>query len=280
MWIDTHNHFDFSVFDATRTQDWEKAQSLGVSAQLVMSVAPHNFCTVAQLATQFPATYFALGIHPHYIDTLDKAQAIAQLKQAVIAHRDNPRFVGIGEIGLDGFLAPSNQSGSQSASFDRQVRFFSAQLRLAREFDLPVFMHVRKAQDKVLKYCRQFGVGQGIAHAFNGSHQQADRFLTQGFKLGFGGAFTYERAKQLRRLVVDLPLEAFVLETDAPDMPPAWLYSTKHKATNYSHHLPEIAEQFAALREIPLKTLSKALWENSEQALCQALVKPKNRSQV
>ncbi len=263
MWIDTHNHFDFSVFDATRPQDWEKAQALGVSAQLVMSVAPHNFQTVAQLAAQFPATYFALGIHPHYIDALDEAQAMAQLRQSVIAQRDNPQFVGIGEIGLDGFIAPSNQS----ASFDRQVRFFSAQLRLACEFDLPVFMHVRKAQDKVLKYCRQFGIGQGIAHAFNGSHQQADQFLAQGFKLGFGGAFTYERAKQLRRLVVDLPLDAFVLETDAPDMPPAWLYSTIDKATNYSYHLPRIAEHFAALRQIPLETLSKALWQNSEQAL-------------
>lgn len=259
MWIDTHTHFDFSVFDDTRSSDWKKAQKLGVSAQFVMAVSPHNFEQVSAVAEQYTGTYFALGIHPLFIQSLDLSVAIEQLKTAIIQQRDNPTFIGIGEIGLDGFVKDSN--------FDKQVAFFTAQLKLAREFEFPVFMHVRKSQDVVLKYCRQFGVGQGIAHAFNGSLQQADNYLAQGFKLGFGSAFTFERAKQLRRLVTELPLEAFVLETDCPDMSPAWAY----QQTNYSYHLPRIAAQFADLRQIEVATLAHQVRENTEVVISRTL---------
>ncbi len=252
MWIDTHNHFDFAVFNKTRASDWAKARSLGVSAQFVMSISPANFAAVEQLAEQFAGTYFALGIHPMMVMTLEPEAAISTLRQAVERNRYNPRFIGIGEIGLDGFIKDSD--------FNRQVDFFTAQLKIARDDDLPVFMHIRKAQDKILKYCRVFGIEKGIAHAFNGSHQQAECYLTQGLKLGFGGAFTYERAKQLRRLVCDLPLESFVLETDAPDMPPAWL----DRETNYSYHLPRIAKTFAQLRGLEIETLAQRIKANTE----------------
>ncbi len=274
MWIDTHNHFDFAVFDKTRAGDWAKAQSLGVSAQFVMSISPANFAAVEQLAEHFAGTYFALGIHPMTIMTLEPEAAITALRQAVERNRHNPRFIGIGEIGLDvernrhnprfiGIGEIGLDGFIKDSDFNRQVDFFTAQLKIARDDDLPVFMHVRKAQDKILKYCRVFGIEKGIAHAFNGSHQQAERYLAQGFKLGFGGAFTYERAKQLRRLVCDLPLEAFVLETDAPDMPPAWL----GKETNYSYHLSRIAKTFAQLRNIDEVTLSQQLQVNTETAV-------------
>ncbi len=253
MWIDTHNHFDFPIFNSTRAKDWQYAQSLGVTAQFVMAVSPHNFNTVSQLANDFAHVYFALGIHPMFIANLDKATAIKQLHAAIEANRRHPRFIGIGEIGLDGTL------GEMPAQTD----FFCAQLKLAKAYDLAVFMHVRKAQDIVLKYCRQIGIRRGIAHAFNGSHQQAEHYIKQGFKLGFGGAFTFDRARQLRRLINDLPLEAFVLETDAPDMAPVWAY----RQTNYSYHLPRIGETFAHLRGITPALLSQQLIINTQSVV-------------
>lgn len=250
MWIDTHTHFDVAVFDDTRISDWAKAQSLGVSAQFVMGVSPLNFSKIEQLASEFDGTYFTLGIHPMFVMPLDLTTAIGALKQAIEKNLDNPRFIGVGEIGLDGFV--------DDIDWGKQVDFFTEQLKLARDYDFPVFMHVRKSQDKVLKYCRQFGVGQGIAHAFNGSEQQAHHYLNQGFKLGFGGAFTFERAKNLRRLVKTLPLSAFVLETDCPDMSPTWAY----QQSNYSYHLPRIAERFAQLRGETLSVLANQFEQN------------------
>lgn len=255
MWIDTHTHFDAAVFDKTRADDWAKAQALGVSTQFVMGVAPFNFAKIEQLATTFDGTYFALGIHPMYVMPLDLSSAILQLKQAIERNLSNPRFIGIGEIGLDGFV--------DNVDWDKQVDFFTAQLKLARDYDLPTFMHVRKSQDHVLKYVKRFVVQRGIAHAFNGSEQQAERYIKQGFKLGFGGAFTFERAKNLRRLIKTLPLSAFVLETDSPDMSPAWVY----RQTNYSYHLPRVAEMFAQIYSIEVQFLAENLHKNTEDAI-------------
>ncbi len=249
MWIDTHTHFDFSVFDDTRHADWEKAQSLGVSKQFVMSIAPSNFAKVEQLANEFDGTFFALGIHPMFIASLNLEMAVMQLKHAIEKNLNNPNFIGIGEIGLDGAI---------DVDWGRQIDFFVAQLKLAKHYDLPVFLHIRKAQDHILKYSKRFQIQRGIAHAFNGSEQQANQFMKQGFKLGFGGAFTFERAKNLRRLIKTLPIEAFVLETDSPDMSPVW----NDRKTNYSYHLPRIAEQFADLRGICTDKLAKQLENN------------------
>lgn len=250
MWIDTHTHFDAAVFDATRADDWRKAQSLGVSSQFVMGVAPFNFAQVEQLANEFEQTYFALGIHPIWVMPLNLKVAIHQLKQTIERNLANPRFIGLGEIGLDGFVA--------NTDWDKQVDFFTAQLKLARDYDLPVFMHTRKAQDQALKHVKRFQIRRGIAHAFNGSEQQADHYIQQGIKLGFGGAFTFERAKKLRRLAAALPLEAMVLETDCPDMSPAWA----RQQTNYSYHLPRIADALAKLRKVDTSDLARQLQAN------------------
>ncbi len=253
MLIDTHTHFDFSIFDKTRHNDWQKAQSLGVSAQFIMSIAPSNFTKVETLASEFSGTFFALGIHPMFIANLDLNVAIKQLKQSIEKNLNNPRFIGIGEIGLDGAIG-----ANKAIDWDKQVSFFVAQLKLAKTYNLPVFLHIRKAQDHILKYCKQQHIQHGIAHAFNGSEQQANHYIDQGFKLGFGGAFTFERAKNLHRLIKTLPIEAFVLETDSPDMSPAWNY----RQTNYSYHLPRIAEHFAEIRDTNTDSLIKQLYRN------------------
>ncbi|MBS9777981.1 MAG: TatD family hydrolase [Gammaproteobacteria bacterium] len=255
MWIDTHTHFDASVFDETRSSDWKKARSLGVSAQFVMSIAPFNFSSVEALAHHYDNTFFALGIHPMYVMPLNFGHALSELKSEIERNINNPRFIGIGEIGLDGFI--------EDTDWDIQVDFFTAQLKLAQKYNLPVFMHVRKSQDKVLKYCRDYSINKGIAHAFNGSQQQAQNYIQQGFKLGFGGAITYDRAKNLHRLIRSLPLDSIVLETDSPDMSPSWAY----KQTNYSYNLPRIAEKIAQLRDQPLKIIANQQYKNIQSIL-------------
>ncbi len=146
----------------------------------------------------------------------------------------------------------------------RQEFFFVEQLRLAREFDLPVLLHIRKATDSILKNLRQHKVKGGVAHAFNGSRQQADEFIKLGFKLGFGGAMTYSRATKLRELAATLPLESIVLETDAPDIPPDFL---ARGLPNKPEYLPRIAQTLAALRDISLEDIAQATSANAYSTL-------------
>lgn len=254
-WIDTHVHFDAPEFDATRSEDWARAQDLGVVAQVVPAVAPFNFSTVRDMAGAFSGTAYALGIHPMYVNPLNADEALAALRLALIDNRDDPRLAAVGEIGLDGFVKHIDQ--------EKQIHFYQAQLKLAREFDLPVLLHVRHAQDTVIKYLRQFNIKNGIAHAFNGSFSQANAYIKQGLHLGFGGMMTFDKAQQIRRLAAELPIEHIVLETDAPDIPPAWAY----KANNYSHYLPRIAESLMDLRGLDALSLSAQMQVNTLSAL-------------
>ena len=208
---------------------------------------------------------YALGIHPLYTPQARDGdlQALERMLEQCLP---DPRLVAVGEIGLD-FFVP----GLDAA---RQERFYRAQLQLARRFDLPVILHVRRSADRLLKGLRELPVRGGIAHAFNGSLQQARAFIAMGFKLGFGGAVTYERALQLRRLAAELPLDALVLETDAPDIPPHWLYVTAAEraagavpARNSPAELPRIAAVVAGLRGIEAGELARASRDNACAAL-------------
>ncbi len=256
MWIDTHVHFDAPEFAATRTDDWARARGLGVSAQIVPAVMPANFEVVRDMAQTHPNTFYALGIHPMYVMGLPREASIELLHAAVVRSMDDPKFVAIGEIGLDGFV--------QNLDWDTQVWFLREQLKIAREFDLPVLLHVRRSVDMVSKYLREFDIHSGIAHAFNGSFVQAQVYIELGFHLGFGGTSTFERSRQIRRLASELPLSAIVIETDAPDIPPAWLGADEH---NYSYHLPRIAQNLADLRGLSIEALSPLLWQNSLRAV-------------
>jgi TatD DNase family protein len=146
---------------------------------------------------------------------------------------------------------------------EKQERFLREQLRIARDFGLPVLAHVRRSQDQVLKHVRQIRPAGGIAHAFNGSHQQAKAFIGAGFHLGFGGAMTFTRALQIRRLAADLPLDTIVLETDAPDIAPAWI----HPGRNSPEQLPAIGAALAALRTLDLDAVRAATHANALAAI-------------
>jgi TatD DNase family protein len=235
MLVDTHCHLDAPEFDADRGAVVARAVAAGVGRIVVPAVGAFDFEAVRRLAREHACVRYALGIHPIFVDRAAD-EDLGTLRRAVEAARGDPGFVGIGEIGLDHFVPGLDRA--------RQERFLVEQLRIARDFGLPVILHVRRAQDAVLKQLRRLRPAGGIAHAFNGSAQQADAFVGLGFALGFGGAMTFERALRIRSLAATLPIEACVLETDAPDIPPAWL----RPARNEPAELPGIAASFATLR--------------------------------
>ena len=267
-WIDTHCHLDAAEFDADRDAVRQNAKSLGVETCVIPAVMASHFDEVRLLAHRHADAY-ALGIHPLYTQQAEDKD-LATLDAHLHAHRDDPRLVAVGEIGLDGFVPEINTP----EAFAKQTHFFEAQLQIAQRHQLPVILHVRRSADGLLKGLRQFPVAGGIAHAFNGSLQQAKMFIAMGFKVGFGGAMTYDRATKLRALAIELPLSALVLETDAPDIPPHWMYTTaedrekgKAQGRNSPAELPRIASVLAELRGISLEELAAATSTNARQAL-------------
>jgi len=263
VWIDTHCHLDATDFDADRAAVVAAARGAGVATIVIPAVDAGNFERVRELADRHGLAY-ALGIHPMCTARANAADLDA-LRAALETHRGDPRLVAVGEIGLDHFI--------DGLDHEKQAAIFVAQLELAAAFDLPVLLHVRKAVDSVLKQLRVRPVRGGIAHAFNGSEQQAGAFIELGFKLGFGGALTFDRALRIRRVATAVPLEAIVMETDSPDIAPQWLYRTAAARAagasmrNGPAELPRIASVLADLRGIDAQTLAAATTANARQAM-------------
>jgi len=254
MLIDTHCHLDASEFAGDRTQMLQASRHAGVGAFVVPAIGVDHFDGVHRLVQANDDVYFALGIHPLLVDGSEEGD-LMRLRRAVEEVVDHPRFVGLGEIGLDFFVPGLNR--------ERQAHFFIEQLRLAKEFELPVIMHVRRSIDAVAKEVRRFRPVSGIAHAFNGSSQQAHQLIDLGLALGFGGAMTFTRALNIRRLATSLPLEALVLETDSPDISPAW----RHPQRNSPAELPGIAQVLADLRGLAREEVVSATAGNARRVL-------------
>jgi TatD DNase family protein len=246
VWIDTHCHLDAAEFAADRDAVVARAKAAGVTQIVIPAVEAANFDAVRLLAIQHDFAY-ALGIHPLFVMRAADGDLV-QLADALQTHHADPRLVAVGEIGLDFFVPGIDPEAQQ--------HFYVEQLKLAKRFELPVLLHVRRSADKLLAGLRRVGFRHGgIAHAFNGSEQQAQAFIDLGFKLGFGGTLTFERSLQIRRIAATVPETALVMETDAPDIPPQWLYKTAAErevdagqGRNEPAELPRIAESLAGLR--------------------------------
>lgn len=280
-WIDSHCHIDAPEFDLDRSAVIQDAQVQGVAWCVMPAVQAKDFLPLQKLAQEFQQPY-ALGIHPLYVpqaqeqDLAFLAQCIDNaLAQDANGQRTDSRLVSLGEIGLD-FFVPAL---CEPAMREKQEFFYHAQLKIAQKYKLPVILHVRKSADELLKGLRRFAVQGGIAHAFNGSFQQAQTFIEMGFALGFGGALTFDRALQLRRLAKELPLSALVLETDAPDIPPHWIYKTQSErqstqaltsqSRNEPAQLPRIGAVLAALRGVSASDIAQATLVNAQRVLPQ-----------
>ena len=256
MLIDTHCHLDAAEFDADRDSVINSAIANDIQMMVVPAVHRDNFATVIALAAQHPQCAYALGIHPMYVNNAqpEDIDALADLIEKQI-HQGLPP-AAIGEIGLDYFVEDYDQA--------LQTFYFTEQLKLAERFELPVILHVRRSIDDVLKHLRQHKVRGGIAHAFNGSYQQAEQFIKLGFKLGFGGAMTYPRALKIRDLAATLPIDAIVLETDAPDIPPEWL---KNGEKNSPDQLKKVAEILAEIKGIKPSQVAEITTKNALEIL-------------
>jgi len=274
FWIDTHCHLDAAEFGALGHEVRARAALNNVAHCVLPGVEVGNFEAVRRLAHAQGDSY-ALGIHPLYVKNAQEGD-LALLDAQLTQYANDPHLVAVGEIGLDYFVPELSLNPLR----ERQEQFYLAQLWLARQHGLPVILHVRRSADQLLKGLRTVArvtgntPWQGIAHAFNGSEQQAQAFIALGFKLGFGGALTYERAQNLRHLAATLPLEALVMETDSPDMQPHWLYKTSQERAggapqgrNEPAELPRIGAELAALRGITPEALAAASTQNALDAL-------------
>ena len=281
MWIDSHCHLDAPEWsDAQRLLLRQQARAAGVDFCVYPAVQRANWARVRELAHACGDGY-ALGIHPLYVLQANDADLDALAQELQRRHAD-PRLLAVGEIGLDYFVPAL----CEPAARQRQWHFYTAQLELAQRFGLPVILHLRRSADLLLRGLRTLherrragagGMGGaravgGIAHAFNGSLQQAQAFMAHGFCLGFGGACTFDAARHLRRLAAELPTEALVLETDAPDMPPQWLYTpaaarAASQAPNTPAELPRIGATLAALRGLSPEALAASTSANVQRVL-------------
>lgn len=258
MWIDTHCHLDAAEFGADTDAIAQSAGQSGVSQIVIPAIARDNFLTVQELAGRNRNCVYALGIHPIFVPQAAE-EDIDVLRETIMRAMNDPRFVAVGEIGLD-FFMPWLGGGELR---EKQEYFYSEQLKIARDAGLPVLLHVRRSQDIILKYLRRIEVPGGIAHAFNGSFQQAEEFIRLGFKLGFGGAMTFPRALQIRRLASTVHESALVLETDAPDISPVWL----HPRRNSPEELPRIGQVLADLRAVPVERIADITSRNARTVL-------------
>ncbi|WP_252176481.1 TatD family hydrolase [Endozoicomonas sp. 4G] len=250
--FDSHCHLDFPEFDQDRDKTLEQCWLAGVHSICIPATEARHWPRVLKQACSIPGSvqrYVALGLHPYFLKN-HKPHHLDELKTLLEHH--SKTICAVGEIGLDYSLTDSNR--------EQQHYYFAQQLELASQFKLPVILHCRKAHDEILKKIRQVKPTRGgIVHAFSGSEQQAQQYIELGFKLGFGGTITYERARKTRQLAASLPLSSIVLETDAPDMPMSGYQGQR----NTPIRLPVILEHLAELRSSSAKEIAQATTENA-----------------
>lgn len=251
MLIDTHTHLDFPEFDADRAEVLDRARALGVKRQVLMGVTRGNWQRIWELADTQDDLHAAFGLHPIYLGEHQPAH-LDELRTMLLAHAGHPKLCAVGEIGLDYYLEDLDR--------DAQQALFEAQLAIAADAQLPVLLHVRRSHAAVIATLKRFRLQRaGIVHAFAGSLEEAREYLKLGFRLGLGGAPTWPQANRLRKVVPQLPLEAIVLETDAPDMAP----SMHPQQRNSPEYLPDICANLAELLGISPDALAAASSRNA-----------------
>ncbi|WP_324734699.1 TatD family hydrolase [Pseudomonas paeninsulae] len=257
--IDTHTHLDFPDFDADRTELLARCRALGVERLVVLGVQQDNWQRLWDLVQGDAGLYAAFGLHPVFLDS-HRPEHLLALRDWLQRLAGHPQLCAVGEFGLDYFLERLDR--------ERQQTLFEAQLRLALEFELPVLLHVRRAHAACIATLKQLKPARrGIIHAFAGSYEEAREYLKLGFKLGLGGAPTWPQAKRLQQTLARLPLEAVVLETDAPDMAPA-MHPHQRNSPEY---LPEICACLAQLMNVEPEQLAAASSRNAAELFGWAL---------
>lgn len=264
--FDTHTHFDVEDFDADREQLAYQAKSVGVEAIILIGFLQSRFESLLKtqhflnILKDAPKSHLAPGLHPFYIEQ-HEPQHLNELEQIL----KTQQCIAVGEIGLDTFL----KQHKHPEMFDKQKKYFSAQIELAQQFDLPVLLHIRKSHADVLAMLKQHQFKQGgIAHAFSGGVEEAKAFIKLGFKLGITGQITNPNAKKLHQVVREVGAEHLVLETDCPDMTPLCCQvSTQQRTRNTPVNLPYVLQGLAESLNMEPKDLAPVLWRNTMNCL-------------
>lgn len=248
MLVDSHSHLDASEFDIDRPAVIARACRAGVTRQVLCATDAGNWAKLREVCAGDAGLYAAYGLHPTFLAS-HRQQHLEQLRDWI--ERERP--VAIGECGLDYFIDGLDPQA--------QLAYFEAQLRLAREYDLPVIVHARRAVDAVIAAIRRVGQLRGVVHSFSGSQQQAGQLWQSGFLLGLGGPVTYERAQRLRRLAASMPLQWLLLETDSPDQPDA----DNRGQRNEPARLVRVLQVIAELRGADPAEIASATSANAER---------------
>ena len=248
MLVDSHSHFDAPEFDGDRDAALARARAAGVTRQVVPAVAASSWPKLREVCAQDAGLFAAYGLHPMYLSEHRPAH-LEDLRTWI--EREKP--VAVGECGLDFFV--------EGLDAETQQQYFDGQLRLAREFDLPVIVHARRAVDAVIASVKRVGRLRGVVHSFSGSPEQARQLWQLGFLIGLGGPVTYERANRLRTLARTMPLDYLLLETDAPDQPDAGIRGQRNEPAR----LPVVRDVIAGLRGITAVEVSQATTRNAER---------------
>ncbi|CDL81405.1 TatD family hydrolase [Xenorhabdus szentirmaii] len=251
FFIDTHCHFDFPPFSGNEIASLEQARQVGVEKIIVPSVSQMNFQRVSRLAEDHPSIYAALGLHPLYIREHQHIH-LDELSQRVQERRE--KCVAVGEIGLDLYMP--------GPLFEKQKSILDAQLKLAKQCDLPVILHSRKSHDQLAAILRKHHLPRtGVIHGFAGSLSQAQAFVRLGFYIGVGGTITYDRAQKTRHTISQLPLSSLVLETDAPDMP----LSGFQGQPNRPERIAQVFSALCELRQESSEEIANRIYQNSKE---------------
>jgi len=243
---DTHCHLDDAGFDADRDAVVARARDAGVAWQVVPAVDAAGWPKLREVCAAAPGLLPAYGLHPMLV-ARHRPEHLVQLRDWI--ERERP--VAVGECGLDYYVEGLDRAA--------QADVFEAQLRLARDFDLPVVVHARRAVDAVISMLRRVGGLRGVVHSFSGSEEQAAQLFKLGFLLGIGGPVTYERAKRLRRVVATMPIEHLLLETDAPDQPDAGIRGQRNEPAR----IAVVRDCIAALRNDAPDAIAAATTANA-----------------
>ncbi|MCW9024944.1 MAG: TatD family hydrolase [Gammaproteobacteria bacterium] len=253
--FDTHCHIDVQEFEHDRDEVLTRCQAKGIKHILVPAIERKGWGNLISLCDNrssgaYPALYPALGLHPVFIEQ-HQDDDIKQLEHYVASHN----LIAIGEIGLDFYI--------KDLDTQRQLTIFESQLVVARDANLPVVLHVRKAHDQVLSLLKKYKLKGGFAHAFNGSLQQAQQYIDLGFKLGFGGTLTYERSSKIRKLAKEIDLGSIVLETDAPDM----VVESHRGERNSPEYLTDCLSVLAEIKAVSIDDIAKQTTQNAKSIL-------------
>ena len=248
--VDTHCHLDVTDFDIDRSDILKRCRLGGINKIIIPAIQSKSWPNIIELCDLEEGLYPAFGLHPVFLKQ-HQAEDINKLEHLL----EKVRPIAIGEIGLDFYVKELDQK--------KQIDLFEAQLFVAKKYELPVILHVRKAHDQVLQLLKKIKVKGGFCHAFNGSMQQAEKYIELGFKLGFGGTLTYGASTKIHKLAKELPIEAIVLETDAPDM----VVESHRGERNSPEYIVDALSALATIKNESVEYIAKQTTQNANNVM-------------